>query len=277
MKKAIISLVILILCAGTVFYFGWVQFAVPTGSCGVMISKTSGVHPKPIVSGEFAWCWERLLPTNTNLLVFNLEPITVSDTLSATLPSGGTYSAMLQGTPDFSYSVTIKTRARIRPESIVPMVEQNDLQNQSDLDEAMRTLIKQFNSAAVEFLLLNAQKNTETLSLQPLSTEEIVAGTNAVNQFSEIEILAVETSNIKIPDMALYEFARKVYMQTQAQLENIPTTSEPYPAPLASSSKVSQFDSLVELGEILTKYPVLLDLLKEKEIGSILDSLDRKE
>ena len=45
MKKALASLIILILFGGVVFYLGWVQFDVPIGNYGLMLSKTSGVYP----------------------------------------------------------------------------------------------------------------------------------------------------------------------------------------------------------------------------------------
>ena len=70
MKKFFLSLFIIILFAGAVFFIGWGQFAVPAGSYGVMVSKTSGISEKTIVPGEFCWFWERLLPTNVSMRTF---------------------------------------------------------------------------------------------------------------------------------------------------------------------------------------------------------------
>ncbi|MBO5137387.1 MAG: hypothetical protein J6B81_02695 [Spirochaetaceae bacterium] len=270
MKKFIISLIIIIIFAAVVFYFGWVQFAVPTGSCGVLISKTSGVYPKPIVAGEFTWCWERLLPTNTELRIFSLDPVYVTDTLSATLPSGGVYSSFLTEAPDFSYSVTMKTSAKIKPESIVLLVEQQDIKNQDELNEIVRQEIRQFNAAAVEMILQAAQQNTTTLSLQPLSTEELVKGTsNSAANFSNIDILSAQASNIKVPDMALYNFAKSIYMQSQS----IDTVAEGTNSTIKPST-ATQLENLVELGELLTKYPVLLDYLKDTSLEETLQAFE---
>lgn len=272
MKKAIISLIIILLFAGTIFYFGWVQFAVPTGHCGVLISKTSGVNPKPIISGKFAWCWERLLPTNTELLIFNLEPITSTETISATLPSGGTYSSILQSTPDFSYSVSLKTTAKLRPDYIVQLVKQNDIRTQEDLDEVTKSLIRQFDADAVEFVLKNAQNTSDTLSIKPVSTDEILAGTKAAESFPELEIISVELFNVKIPDMTLYNFAKELYLKTQAEKENFSLQEKSIK--IDSEIKSNQFESLIELGEIFTKYPILVEYLKEKDLSSILESIN---
>ena len=272
MKKAIISLIIILLFAGTIFYFGWVQFAVPTGHCGVLISKTSGVNPKPIISGKFAWCWERLLPTNTELLIFNLEPVNYTETISATLPSGGTYSSILQSTPDFSYSVSLKTTAKIRPDYIVQLVKQNDIRTQEDLDEVTKSLIRQFDAAAVEFILKNAQNTSDTLSIKPVSTDEILAGTKAAENFPELEIISVEVFNVKIPDMTLYNFAKDLYLKTQADKENI--SAKESTIKIDAEVKSNQLGALIELGEIFTKYPILVEYLKEKELSSILELIN---
>lgn len=87
MKKALASLIILILFGGVVFYLGWVQFDVPIGNYGLMLSKTSGVYPELIQSGTFLWRWERLLPTNTQLRIFSLDPVSQTDTFNSSLPS----------------------------------------------------------------------------------------------------------------------------------------------------------------------------------------------
>lgn len=259
MKKAIISIIILLLFAGVVFYFGWVQFAVPMGNCGVLISKTSGIRQEPIISGQFAWCWERLIPTNTELRIFSLEGVSIKDTISATLPSGGTYSSFLSGNPDFSYSVTMETSARIKPESLVKLVEKEDLKNQEDLDRAIKAQIKQFNACAVEFILQNAQKtSSETLTLKPLSTEDLITGTSGKPGFEDIEILFAEASNVKIPDMTLYAFAKNLYMENTEIKE---TESFNGIETKDVTSNVTKLDALSQLGELLTKYPVLVEYL----------------
>jgi len=267
-KKAIISIIILLLFCGVVFYFGWVQFAVPMGNCGILISKTSGIRQEPIISGQFAWCWERLIPTNTELRIFSLEGVSLKDTISATLPSGGTYSSFLSGNPDFSYSITMETSARIKPESLVKLVEQEDLKTQEDLERAIKAQIRQFNASAVEFILQNAQKNSsETITLKPLSTQELIEGTSGKTGFEDIEILFSEASNVKIPDMTLYQYAKNLYMEKTED-------SEPNPASTLSSSisnpKNEKIESLSQLGELLTAYPALADYL-----NSNIDNLEK--
>ncbi len=76
MKKAIIKffiwLIVLLAISGTVFFFGWLQFSVPAGSYGVMLSKSGGYYNEVITPGEFSWRWERLVPTNSEILIFRI-------------------------------------------------------------------------------------------------------------------------------------------------------------------------------------------------------------
>jgi len=46
MKKFLAGLIVLVVLGGVVFFFGWVQLAVPPGSYGVLRSKTHGVDPQ---------------------------------------------------------------------------------------------------------------------------------------------------------------------------------------------------------------------------------------
>ena len=74
MKKFLITFFILLILAGVFFFLVWVQFSVPVGSYGVIASKTHGVDPQLVKSGEFRWVWYKLIPTNVKIAVFSPEP-----------------------------------------------------------------------------------------------------------------------------------------------------------------------------------------------------------
>ncbi len=75
MKKNRLAVLLLLVCSATVFFIGWIQFSVPAGKYGVLVSKTGGVDPDPVLPARFRWQWERLIPTNTELFVFDLVPV----------------------------------------------------------------------------------------------------------------------------------------------------------------------------------------------------------
>ena len=134
MKKVIAVFFILLVLAGVVFYFGWTQFKVGAGECGVLISKTSGVNREPVMPGKFSWHWECLLPTNAVLRVFSLKPRSVTKTVSGSLPSADVYSTAFQSAPDFSYRFDFICTARVTPENIIALVSGGIVTDAESLD-----------------------------------------------------------------------------------------------------------------------------------------------
>lgn len=274
MKKAVVSLIILLIAAGAVFYLGWVQFAVPAGSCGVMISKTGGVYSEPITSGKFIWRWERLLPTNTELRIFNLTPVTVAETITSSLPSAALYSTVIAGEIDFSYSVEIKTTAKLAPDAVLQLVEKNDIKTQTELDTTVTSLIKQFNRTVVDFIL-QQESGVAADGNSPLSftTESLLASIDVGNLFPGLEVTFVEISSVTVPDITLYRAVRDMYLAEQ-QLQ-VRESGEP----AAELKQGNPMSSLADMGELLTKYPGLLELLttSESNFDKLIQFLERSQ
>lgn len=274
MKKAVVSLIILLIAAGAVFYLGWVQFAVPAGSCGVMISKTGGVYSEPITSGKFIWRWERLLPTNTELRIFNLTPVTVAETITSSLPSAALYSTVIAGELDFSYSVEIKTTAKLAPDAVLQLVKKNDIKNQTELDTTVTSLIKQFNRTVVDFIL-QQESGVAADGISPLSftTESLLDSIDVGNLFPGLEITFVEISSVTVPDITLYRAVRDMYLAEQ-QLQ-VRESGEP----AAELKQGNPMSSLADMGELLTKYPGLLELLttSESNFDKLIQFLERSQ
>jgi len=196
----------------------------------------------------------------------------LTDTITASLPSAAIYSTSLAGNPDFSYSITMTTSAKPRPEYIVSLVEKNDIKKQTELDEFVKNQIRQFNILAIEFILKNAQTQTENLVLQPLSTEELIKGTDAINKFPEIEIISAQASNIKIPDMALYLIAKEIYIKNQNTSQN--SINNEIKLEKAESKEITKLE---KLGAVLSKHPELATFLKENEPEKVLQILELAE
>lgn len=274
MKKAVVSLIILLIAAGAVFYLGWVQFAVPAGSCGVMISKTGGVYSEPITSGKFIWRWERLLPTNTELRIFNLTPVTVAETITSSLPSAALYSTVIAGEIDFSYSVEIKTTAKLAPDAVLQLVKKNDIKTQTELDTTVTSLIKQFNRTVVDFIL-QQESGVAADGNSPLSftTESLLDSIDVGNLFPGLEVTFVEISSVTVPDITLYRAVRDMYLAEQ-QLQ-VRESGEP----AAELKQGNPMSSLADMGELLTKYPGLLELLttSESNFDKLIQFLERSQ
>ena len=107
MKKSNICLLIILIFSGFVFWKGWTSLRVKPEKFGIVISKTSGINEKPVVNGEFAWNWQFLLPTNAELKLFSIEPVSVTQTITGNLPSGELYTKYLDSSYRFERGTNI--------------------------------------------------------------------------------------------------------------------------------------------------------------------------
>ena len=262
MKKALVSLIILILFGVAVFYLGWVQFDVPIGNYGLMLSKTSGVYPELIHSGKFLWRWERLLPTNTQLRLFSLDPVVQTDTFSSSLPSAQLYATKLEGNPDFTYTITVESTGKIQPQDLIPLVEQHNLQDQEALEKLIRDEIHQFNVAVTAYLLEETQNDTTGLRIQTVTTQELVEATAFTERSPWLEIVSTDIRNVKLPDASLYLTAKNAYLNSIIEGTGSQEITEN-----------NNFTALVNLGEILTKYPALVEFMVAGDVTTTLDFL----
>ena len=159
MKKFLLSLFILAVFAGAVFFLGWVQFSVPAGHVGILVSKTGGINPEPVVPGQFRWTWEKLLPTNCEILIFRPVPQECTFSRSGTLPSAELYSRFLDGNPDFSWKLSASLSVAAAEDALPDLVRRFGLRS----DEDLRALLdseagKAFQTAAEKYLEAAAQQ-----------------------------------------------------------------------------------------------------------------------
>ena len=230
----ILAVLILFAAGGFVFYLGWIQFRIAPDSCGVLVSKTSGIQEKPVEPGNFAWRWEPVLPTNAELRIFSLSPYAVSKNVCGQLPSASFYSLQLKNTPDFSYSFDFDIVLRYTPEGIV-----SGAQTDSDFS---------------------------TLSARVMDFSSILADSASSN---EIEILDFKLKSVSLPDMKLYAFAKKAFADYSSQVNQaLAAQAAKDAAEIANDNRNIQ--RLEKMGELLKKYPELVEIIKT---GTSLETL----
>ena len=273
MKKFIFILFLLIAIGGTVFFIGWTHLTVPPGSFGVMISKSHGMEERVIHDGDFSWLWYKLIPTNTEIRVFNIRPHRKNIHSSGSLISGQTYSTLAGLDADFTWEISGELSFSIRPEILPGLVRSHYLVNDDDLrnyesDLATRietmllgrvkTLADSGNQRAIESLLL-------TGSLPELETE-------IQRAFSQIENLHITFRVLRLPDFSLYQSVMALYneyLQSQSVFLNEELLRE---AQTRINTRI-RLDLLSQYGRIMTEYPILLDFLAMdlELIGLFLD------
>jgi hypothetical protein len=266
MKAFLIILVILVLLAGAVFYFGWVQIHLPAEHYAVVFTKTGGYDQEVVRPGEFSWRWERLIPTNMKLYMFDLHPQSRKISFQGSLPSAELYSSTLPENPDFSYRGEIDVTFTIAPESLPALVAEQKL---------LPEQLEEFYSAKAESL-----SNTVLETLKELQTdpEDSQALNRRVKQeiaaaVPEIQISSLNVQVRHIPDRELYQLARTSYQELvqtrdRSRAEAVARLAEEQVrAENARALERDNLEALREYGELLNEYPILLKAMAVQKLS----------
>ncbi|MCH5294565.1 MAG: hypothetical protein J1F14_01490 [Treponema sp.] len=267
------STIILLVLGAAVFFIGWVQFFVKPGYCGVMTSKTSGIYPKPIVSGEFTWRWERLLPTNTELRVFSLAPYKSRQSVSGALPSAELYAAMLSPKPDFSYRADMSVTIQLTPGALVEAVRSNDFKEQVELDAWLENKVRLAAQNVTTYLMRSSSEQEIPVDIKALSAESLKEISLAGGQeFNGVDIIFVELHSAKVPDYSLYESARSSYRRFQERVDSALADKAREQANFIAEEERT-LKQLDKFGELLQRYPQLEELSKSGNITEVINAL----
>jgi hypothetical protein len=265
MKKIVATLFILIILGGVIFFFGWVQFRVPPGSYGVMRSKTHGVDPSVLREGEFRWEWYAVIPTNAEITVFTLGAIERPVLVKGDLPSGSIYSAFAGLPMDFSYEFSGSLSFTVKAEALPALMTERGVAGQEELEVFGGRLADEIASFAVRRLGLYVVEGEAAADL--LNSGAIGAlQTDILGEYPEIENLFCGIHTARMPDIALYRSARRLYEDYLGAQQKMLETEF---ASSANRHLSAQFrlDELAKYGELLTKYPILLQYLAMESGG----------
>jgi hypothetical protein len=224
-----------------------------------MRSKTHGVDPLPIREGEFRWVWYKLIPTTVHISVFSLAPVSGSIQAEGSLPSGAVYASAVGLPMDFSYEVRGSFSFSINPAALPSLLSTEGFTDQAGLEAYEAVLAKEIEAFAVQRLGIYAE-DEESLGtilgtgLLPSLEEDIRRA------FPDIENLSCSIQVARFPDFALYRAARSVYEDYLARQRELLEGDISLSAGRHLSSRL-RFDELEKYGELLTKYPVLLQYL----------------
>ena len=213
-RKLVIFIIILFVGAGLVFFFGWTQFSIPAGKYGIMLSKSGGYYQKVITPGQLTWRWERLIPTNARIFVFDLAPRQVHYTAEGMLPSADQYSKVLNIKDNFSWSFSIDALVTLKPEHLGSTVTKNGLQTQEGLETAidsgiqaaLQTVVYRYVSELLDNPYEYQQVKTDYHALS-----EKIKGELSKNIGPEFSIEDITLSKIVIPDIHTYKLAEQSY------------------------------------------------------------------
>ena len=283
-RKLIIITLIVLVCAAAVFFFGWTQFSVPAGKYGVMLSKSGGYYPQAVIPGNFIWRWERLVPANAQILVFDLTPRQVNYTADGTLPSADRYAKVLNTKDDFSWSFGIDALVTLKPEQLVPTVEKNTIQTQealeSYIDSHIQAMLQTIMYRYVSELIDNPYEYQQIKTDYHILSEKI-KGELAKTAGQNFSVEAVTLTKLAIPDIHTYKIAEQAYNTYEQQREILLAETAAKEAQYSASEQF-QIDRLTKWGDFLAKYPHIIELIAvaqqdSKAALNALKSLEKKQ
>ena len=252
MKKFFITLLFLIILAALGLFLGWAQLGVPPDAYGLIRSKTHGLDTRLIQAGEFRWIWYKLIPTNTQTVVFRLNPVTYEFSAHDTLPSGKTYAAFAGLEDDFSWELRAAFSFTLRPESLVPLVADQNIGSQEELSYHENAIAEQ-----IEIFILR-RINTDEDLLENGESPELER--EIQGQFPLITHFSLKIKSARFPDFTLYRQAQGLYKDYIALQKDFMSGDLREKAKSRVES-YQRFGELEQYGALLTKYPILLDYL----------------
>ena len=262
-RTILIIAVILLACAGALFFFGWTQFSIPAGKYGVMLSKSSGYYSQAIIPGNVTWRWERLIPTNAHILIFDLAPRQIHYAIDGSLPSAEQYRKILNTKDDFSWSFSADALVTLKPEYLISVVTKNTIQTQEGLETyidshiqaALQTIMYRYISELSDNPYAYQQVKTDYHAFSEKIKEEL-----AKNLSQEFSVESVALSKITIPDIHTYKLAEQAYNVYEQQREILLAETAAKEAQYAASEQF-QIDRLTKWGDFLAKYPHIIELI----------------
>jgi hypothetical protein len=260
MKKLFIILIILIALGAGCFFAGWAQMSVPHNSYGVLRSKTHGLYGEVITDGKFTWLWYKLIPVNTEISVFNIKNQTIPVEARGVLPQAETYTSFVGLKTSFLWQVSGNVFFTLDPKLLPVIADQFHISNQTELDAYSNELRAQLEPFIEQRLAYYCGQQETLEQINTAGDYKPLTG-DIEAEFPYISELSCSLSVKQFPDYKLYNSAKEMYenyISRQREILNSQINAN------AAGRINSQFrlDELARYGELLTKYPVLLDYLK---------------
>lgn len=269
-KKFFANFIVLLIFSAVVFFIGWIQFYVRPGTCAIMKSKTGGLYHSAVVPGVFTWRWERLLPTNVSLEIFDLAVYKTNQSVSGELPSAAFYSSRFSDKKvDFSYNVEISVSMSLSPEGIYKLVSENKITSNEDLKGFYDAKAKLAASFVAEYLV-SSSSMVKPSALSQKEIQEVIE--KKASEFDGILISSVELLDSKIPDVELYNLAKANY----ASYLDLLNSKMAKKAESQAEFFVEQDRTLAQLeklGAMLQKFPQLEEMFKTGDAAQIINAV----
>jgi hypothetical protein len=260
MRKFFVVFFILLALGGAGFFFGWVQLEVPPGFYGVLRSKTHGIDGSLIREGEFRWVWYKLIPTNAAIQVYRPPRVERRINRRGVLPSADVYTAFAAADADFSYEFDAALSFYIDADSLIPLIRERDIQNQEELEAYADALAQDIESFVLRRMETLGEDGEELRRVMETGSAAKLEG-EVLSNFPQIRGFSCRIPAIRFPDFELYSQLRRLYADYLDVQREYALAAADNRAERHIDSRF-RLDELAAYGELLTRYPVLLEYLK---------------
>ncbi|MCQ2604602.1 MAG: hypothetical protein MJ215_06160 [Spirochaetia bacterium] len=259
MKKFIFWLIFLIILGGTIFYFGWVR--IPENSMGLGFSGVTGYDKEFMRPGQLNWRWQKLIPKNYSISTYTLEMQNTDIVVSNELPSGKIYSQILPGNPDFSYSVQYVVSYSLDEQTLYTMATSGQISD-ANLSAFYKETNKKIQNIGESALLniVDDATSGENTTFDQQNFEEKLAKVIA-ESIPEVKFSRISVVSSVFPDLELYKTGKKQYLELLAMKSTYTAEQEKKNADYTSEIE-KRIEVLRKYGELLTKFPILIEYLK---------------
>jgi hypothetical protein len=219
-----------------------------------MRSKTHGIDTAVIKEGKFRWVWYAVIPTNAEITVFTPRPVEQPVRASGSLPSGDMYASFAGLDADFSYEYSGSLSFMVKSDHLPVLMAEQGVASQEDLEAFEKRLAGDIASYSVRRLEEYAGENGGLSEPDADKLKEDI-----LREYPYIENLSCGISAARRPDYVLYDSLRKIYGDYLAG-RYAPETDASPPVNRQVNARL-RLDELAKYGELLTKYPILLQYL----------------
>ena len=261
MKKFIFLLLLIFISGGAALYFGWVQ--IPEGKGALFFSTLTGYEEKILESGSFHWRWQKLIPGTSNLHMISLAPHKTRITINEKLPSGDIYSEFMPGNPEFMISADISVAYIFTEETVINFFTERNLPEEgleprySEYDRMIKSSI----TAAFKSFLTSAEAEIPESPIHQVFSDAERIPDIISSEIHGIELIETAVNSLSFPDPYLYAAARQQYTGFLEKYEAI-MLEEKKETDRIEAELDKRISALEKYGQLLTKYPVLIEYLK---------------
>ena len=267
--------------------FGFIAYRVlltapsEQGNRYLVYSRWNGYQNKIVEPGQYFISWQNLIPGNIRFLAISLNVQKPHFRKRFVLPSAEAYqlllprldSGQLDAENPFAYQIAMSITYRLRPEKVLAIVrnigsapENGKNQNSAEHKEpesnteVLGGIVEDIAERSRRRLNLRVNQELESLFSGPKWTipdlQEYFR--NIISEeFSELELLEVRIDEYRAPDLELYATVRQYYEGLLAQIST-QSLSRLLDQQDQRVAEQLYLQNLERMGEILTKYPALI-------------------